>query len=316
MFFHHATIRKYTLGLLTTFNNIEIQTLQSDDTLKSSMVPIVFSSREKAIAFSSQPNLGGNPGVLPRMSLVFESMQPNRTRALNKNIKINKNIAGSIIQYQNNSIPYDFNYSIILQARGMSEAAMITEQVASYFIPTYTLKINEIPIQDTPSSIVTELNGISFETEEYDEYSTNLVTVTFNLLLRGNIYPSIKESGLVENLQIYLSEQKEDKYSRKTLIEFDGSNVSKTNISEQITPVITDISSLGSGKFEVIFEDKDNKLSPSEFTYIWNITAGSGSVTTGTKIAQFTGSGAFTLQVQVIDIHGNQSNLFQKEFIV
>lgn len=331
MFFHHEIIKKYTLSLLSTFNQIEIQTKLSNGVIKSNYVPIKFSTREKAVIlddYKTSDFVQGNYNVLPRMALTFEGMSPNRIRSTNKNHKINTNVNGQLIQYQNNSIPYDFQFNIILQARGMSEASSIVEQVASYFNPTYTLKINEIPIQSEPSTILLELGGITFENEDYEELSTNIVTINFPITLRGNIYPAIKESGLVDTLQMYINEYNDDnKYSRKTLLEWDGNNLDKSNLDPGITPEITDIlivntyinNSVTTKELTLDFSDKDNKISPSEFTYIWNVLSGTATVTTGNykvNLVGLTGAGDINVSVQVIDIHGNQSDLFQKTIII
>ena len=45
MYFHFQTLRKYTASLLNTFNEIEVQTRQTDGKLFSKYVPIQFSNK-------------------------------------------------------------------------------------------------------------------------------------------------------------------------------------------------------------------------------------------------------------------------------
>ena len=320
MFFHHQTIKKYTAALLELFNDIEVQYLDSKNKVKAFKVPIQFSSKEKSIIleqYTDQQLKTRNASVLPRMSLVFESLEPALNRAKNKFVKINKQIQNEKIEYQFNSVPYDFNYRLVAQTRGMSEATMIIEQICSYFNPSYCLKIKELPFSNY-TSIIVDLNSTDIDQQEYDEYSFNLVTITFNLKLRGNIYPSIKETGKVKQLELFINEvQKDDEYQRLVLLRKDIFN-KKTYIDEfveQRVPKIKDIIQQGN-KLEVIFEDLDNKLEFNEFIYNWNYN-GVNKGTTNSKVVELTKNKGLTeVSVQIIDYHGNQSNLFTKSILI
>lgn len=318
-FFHHKTIRNYTLALLSTFNSIETQYLSADkSTVISNLVDINFSSREKATIFDAETTKEiqrGNYNVLPRLSLVFNGMERNPNRATNKFGTINKIIDNKQIQYQYNSIPYDFSYTIIGQARGMLEASMIVEQLLSYFNPTYTININEIPLQDEPTEIVIDLNGVSIESEEYEEFSTNIVNFSIELNVRGNIYPAIKDQGLLQSIEIYMNQQTDDEYKRSSLLEFDGETVETTQFGpdfSKLKPIITDVlHNSTDNTLEVIFEDKDNKKEWDEFTYIWSVISGTNIVATGARIVDISNTPETTqVAVTVVDIHGNQSNTF------
>ena len=314
-FFHHKTIRIYTLALLETFNDIEIQNLASDGTtVLSSIIPIKFSSREKALIldeYETKEITKGNFNTLPRMSLVFSGLSYDGTRQKNKFLKINKVINGETIQFQNNSVPYLFNYEIICKARGMTEASMIIEQISSYFNPSYTLKVKEIPIQDEFTTIQLNLEGISIEQEEYEEFSKNIVTISFPLTLKGNIYPAIKDQGVVKSILWYLNNQTDNEYQRASLIEFDGQDVTKYDFGPYmgtLAPVITDIQKITQGAktyLKVIFEDKDNK--PDEFTFVWVKKSGSANIETGKEIIEITNLiDTNNISVTIIDIHKNQ----------
>lgn len=326
-FFHHETTKKYTLALLSTFNDIETQYLASDGiTLKTNKVPIKFSSREKATIFDEVQTseiLRGNFNILPRMSLIFNGMERNPNRAKNKFQKINKLIQDKTIEYTANSIPYDFSYTIICQARGMSEASMIVEQLASHFNPTYTLRINEIPLQSEPTDIVIDLNGINIESEEYEEFSTNIVNISIDLVIRGNIYPAIKNQELVENIKWYLNTQVDDEYSRASLIEFNGTDTELSQFGPKFgtnVPVISGITrtdNISDISLTVNFEDKDNKIENNEFTYIWSVISGINTIGTSSETVTMTNNPETTsITVTVLDIHGNQSNTWIEDIVV
>lgn len=213
-FFHFNTLKKYTGALIHLFSNLEIQTIQSNGKPLYTMVPIQYANRERFDIYSQlsyNQMFNGNTQVLPRGILLFTGMNVNINRAKNKFAKIYRKsqiIKGETkkLNYQFNSAPYDFNYQVLIQCRGMNEASMILEQVTSYFNPSYCLRIKEVDLPDFgETSCILELNGTDVEQESMDELSTNIVTCTFNLTLRGNIYPAIREQHIIELVQLFIS---------------------------------------------------------------------------------------------------------------
>lgn len=213
-FFHFNTLKKYTGALIHLFSNLEIQTIQSNGKPLYTMVPIQYANRERFDIYSQlsyNQMFNGNTQVLPRGILLFTGMNVNINRAKNKFAKIYRKsqiIKGETkkLNYQFNSVPYDFNYQVLIQCRGMNEASMILEQVTSYFNPSYCLRIKEVDLPDFgETSCILELNGTDIEQESMDELSTNIVTCTFNLTLRGNIYPAIREQHIIELVQLFIS---------------------------------------------------------------------------------------------------------------
>lgn len=326
-FFQHEIIRKYTLALLSTFNDIETQYLASDGiTPVTSPVPIKFGTREKAMMldeYETKNLIAGRTETLPKLSLVFNTFTRATTRTTSKFQKINRVVGDTNIQYQYNSTPYDFSFDIVCMCRGMSEAAMIAEQVASYFNPTVAMKVNEVVLQESPTSIIVDLaDDIAFEPQEYDEYSQNIVTVIFPLNVRGNIYQPIKDKELLEKISIYLNMQEDDEFDRASLLEWDGMTVEKTDFGPYFgleAPVISNITrvdNLNDISLTVEFEDADNQLKDGN-TFIWNVIAGTNTIGTGSETVLMTNnSETTTITVQVVDARGNQSNLYQTDIVV
>ena len=341
MFFHNETLRKYTLALLSTFNNIEVQYKKSDGSLFSSFVPIKFSSREKATILGDHETsqlISGNYNVLPRASLVFESLMRDSIRGQMKQLKIQKKFNEETISFSYNAIPYDYNYSIVIQARGMNEASMIVEGIISQFNPTYTIRMNEFALLDEPSSIILNLLDVSFEQEEYSELSTNLVTITISLVLKGHVFTPIKEQGLIEKLNIYTNywggpTQEDNEFTRYSLSEwYANSNQELINNNIQnfygtdgqklkIKPIISDIVIMGTPgtgnqlSLSAVYTDPDNL--EKEHIYVWNVLNGTGTLTSGSKTVTFSTSisGSTTIQLIITDVHGNQSDAFTKVIV-
>lgn len=209
-FFHFNTTRKYTAALLSLFNNLEIQSTTQTGKIVSNKIPVQYSNKEKSIVLSqiSFDKLMTNNQILPRGLLYFNGLSTNRIREKIKYNKIyNKKIGDKILKFQYSSIPYDFNYALIIQTRGMNDAMMVIEQVCSYFNPSYSFRLNETDLPDMEqTTIVLDLNDTSIEQSEMsDEFSMNVVTITFDFKLRGNIYPAIKQQETIELIQYFIS---------------------------------------------------------------------------------------------------------------
>lgn len=209
MYFHFETLRTYTASLLSLFGDLEVQTTHSNGKIHTSRVPIQYSNREKSDIINQldyNQIFSANSQILPRAVLIFVSMAPARERGkvkFQKIFKLQKD--NETFQYNFNSIPYNFEFQIVAQTRGMNEACQIIEQVCTYFNPSYNMKIAEIPFPDIPkTSVKLELTNTTVEQQDIDDYSTNITTITFDLTLSGNLYPAIKETKIIKEVQSFL----------------------------------------------------------------------------------------------------------------
>jgi len=328
----HNSIRKYTLALLETFGNLKIQKSGTTDNPVYKKIPIKYTYREKMRQFDEvqeQQLLSGNYNILPRSSLTLTSIIKNQERQSNKFNKIATNEFGNFLF---NAVSFDFAYDIAILCRGMNEASSIIEQITSRFNPTYTLKINEIPNQITPTSVPIQLVEIDVQGEEYEEISTNIVTVSVSLILKGNFYSPIENMENVKDFKMYLNlwdAGVKNEYSRAVLFDYDVVDSEVQNMHEytltntpKIAPEITDIisdDSVVAGEplnLEVKFLDPDNKM--EELTFIWDVT-GSGVISDikdNKAILTDPNTEIITVKVIITDIHNNSSNLFSKDITV
>lgn len=225
MAYHHGSIRKYTAALIDLFNEVEVQYQMSTGETITKKVPLTYSSKEKAREFdkhTAEQLRSGNYNVLPRGSLAFVSLDKHTERTPNKNLKINKFISDTAIEFAFNSISYDFSFEINFQCRGMNEATQIMEQIAPIFNPTVNIDIWDAQNLSEPTRIPVRLLGISFENEDYNELSSNIVTVVFNVALTGNLYQPIKSIPRINEFDIYLNQIENDtEASRKDMLAFD-----------------------------------------------------------------------------------------------
>jgi hypothetical protein len=252
-------------------------------------------------------------------------------RITNKFVKINT-LNGD---FSFNAMPYEFAYELEVQCRGMNEASMIVEQIATKFNPTYTLRINEVPNQTTPTTIPVQLLDIDIQASEYEDISMNLVIISVGLSLKGNFYPPITSMEQIENVDMFVNMWHTDdlnEFNRATLYNYNVVNnltnagavhslVTTDGVFGTIIPTISSIFSETSGglgiplTMEVVYTDYDNQQ--SELIFVWNVT-GNATITSGSRIVELTGNSQEVVDVSVLitDIHGNSSGTFIKQITI
>lgn len=327
-FYHHQTLSKITLALLDTLNDVKVRRVGSDGIqIDDYTVPITFGSREKSFVLSEQDSEAmrrGNVNILPRMALDFDSMTPARNRQTNKYTKINKVIGGETISFQYNAVPMDFSFTVHIATRTFSDMSMIMEQLIPFFNPSYSLFVNELEIQEEPTSIPVTMESSDIELpEEYEGDEIRVITGTISLLVKGNLYPPIKEGALVKKVKVYMGLNEDGTELRSSRYQFDvinGQNVNDTKVDffdtrgENI-PVISSVSGnltlpAGESRFYTVnYSDVDS----DNFIYVWSIVQGSGSIGTGRDTVVYISdptiivSETVTIRVIVIDELGLQS---------
>lgn len=205
---HHGTIRKYTAALLDLFNGVEIQYKDSNGTLLNRVVPLAYTSREKATVlgeYTAEQLSSGNTNVLPRGSLSMSTMAKAEQRVTNKNVKIAQIRTEDTLEWMYNSVPYEFTFELTYMCRGMNEAMMIVEQVAPKFNPTVNIDIWDVSNLDEPTRVPVKLLDIGIEQAEYEEFSSNVVIVSMGLSIVGNLYPPIRTAPKIKEFRTYLN---------------------------------------------------------------------------------------------------------------
>jgi hypothetical protein len=206
----------YTLALLNAFDNLWWYVQEVKDgkyiTDKAYKVPITFGNYEKANILedlNEKDFTSGNFNFLPRMVLTFNGMIKAFDRKTQKYQRFNRKVQhpedGSItMEVSYNSMPYDFQFTLLLQTRGLSSATQLTEQILGYFNPSMNLNIQEFPIFSEMTQTQILIDDPEFEIiDEFEETDVNIVNVTFNLTLRGNIYSGIGFHAPLKTINIF-----------------------------------------------------------------------------------------------------------------
>ena len=193
--FLHNTIRKYTLALLDFFNEVEVQHKDSDGALITQKIPISYRNKEKNQLMDKTwlQQIQGNMNILPLGSLCLNSISKAQDRATSKYNRFTKLREDKTIEYMYNPVPYDFSFEVSYFCRGMNEACQIIEEICPKFNPNVAIDIYDSENQDEPSRIPVQLSDVSYEFLGFEEYSLNLIKVTFSINLSGWMFPPITD---------------------------------------------------------------------------------------------------------------------------
>ncbi len=230
------SVRNGTLAVLDSLNNVKHWVKNEEGNDVEAVVPIKFGNYEKSIALDDLPDDAinkGNFNYVPRMVLSFVGMSKIAERTTNKFQKISKRFTTIdengeqkvSLNYGYNSVPYDFQFTLILQARGLNEAFMIIEQILPRFRPSMTISIQEYPLFDTMTETQLLIDEPSFEImADFEDVDVNIINVEMSLNLRSNLYMPLQVTGPVEVVKLtnYLYEAHNYKDSQKaSYYEFD-----------------------------------------------------------------------------------------------
>lgn len=344
-FYAHNTIRKYTLGLLDTFNDIQVERAMSNNSKSYVTVPITYGSRDKAFTLSNmelEQWYNNNYNILPRMALSLITLNKNLQKDTNKLHKINKTINGKNITFQYNAVSYTFSYELAVATRSMTELTMILEQILPAFNPTYNLLIREMDIMTEPTTVPVLLTSVDIDTPTNlgQDDDIRICGAIIMLDVKGNVYQPFTDSAMIENVRLYLNswdptvsiedERRSIKYEfdvvdgiqdKTTVSRVDFENI---DMVAKNTPVIEGISGLTSimvddiESYEVIFSDTDDE---DYFVFVWNIlpsSTGTANLIVNKNIVTVEAilAGTIELSCQIADRDNNISNLFIKNLII
>lgn len=220
--FYHNTIRKYTLALLDFFKNLEVQYKNENEEIITKQIPIHYKMREKEMLLDKSQTqiLTGNTNVIPRAVLELTSLSASTDRQTSKYNKINMLRNKTNMEYQYNAVSYTFSYSLKILCRGMNEACQIVEEIAPKFNPNVAIDLFDAENEDSPTRVPLQMNSIGIETENFEEKSMNICTVSCDLTLNGYLFQPIKNYAIIKELKISLNTP----YLERELMEWDVVN--------------------------------------------------------------------------------------------
>ena len=327
MFYHHGTIRTYTGAILDLFNDLEVQYKNSKGEISSRNVPVRFSSREKSSILDEhtvEQILSGNYNVLPRANLLWSAIVKSDNRTTNKHVKVNTKANEDNFEFLYNSVPYELMFELAIVCRGMNEATMIIEQIAAKFNPIVNIDVYDAINLNKPTRIPVTLLDIGISTDGYEELSSNIITISCGLSVKGNIFPPIKTIERIKEFKMIISDIpgnaeniNQEHYKKivfdseiidKKVQNLEMSYVDYIDTHPKIIDIVGDNVQIGSNDILAIWEDIDSTI--RELIFEWNIISGNATISADKDKAKLFVSEAGDIEVmlKITDENGNYTS--------
>ena len=327
MFYHHGTIRTYVGAILNLFNDLEVQYKNSKGEISSRNVPVRFSSREKSSILDEhtvEQILSGNYNVLPRANLLWSAIVKSDNRTTNKHVKVNTKANEDNFEFLYNSVPYELMFELAIVCRGMNEATMIIEQIAAKFNPIVNIDVYDAINLNKPTRIPVTLLDIGISTDGYEELSSNIITISCGLSVKGNIFPPIKTIERIKEFKMIISDIPEnaeninqEHYKKivfdseiidKKVQNLEMSYVDYIDTHPKIIDIVGDNVNIGSNDILAIWEDIDSTI--RELKFEWDIISGNATISADKDKAKLSVSEAGDIEVmlKITDENGNYTS--------
>lgn len=205
-YYSHKSIRKLIAALLETFSDVQIERRDRNRNVTShSAIPILFGSNDRTTLLRKQDLeqlKAGNYNVLPRAALTMVSILKDLSRNTNRLSPIFTSATTMVNQeydYSLNSASYDITFELIFISRTMTDATVILETILPRFNPTLNIRYKELDIDTEDSSVPIALDTVEVAIDdEFNENNIRLITTTFYIRAKTNIYHPITSVKLIE----------------------------------------------------------------------------------------------------------------------
>lgn len=232
--FYFSLIKKYVVLVGTLFNDIKIvRTDSSGNMTELIKVPISYAPKDKMLQRVLQdPNIDRPTAVnaLPMISFEMGQIVYDGARKLNTiGRSAVKGANSSVISYQYNPVPYNFDFKVYIYAKNAEDANKILEQILPFFTPDWTTTVDLIPQMNEVKDIPIIMNGVHYEDNYDDKFEKRRAIVwTLNLTLKGYLYGPVKSSGVIKfvDTTFYIPQVPDGQLSTA---------VGNTNPSERVT---------------------------------------------------------------------------------
>jgi len=202
----------------------------------------------------------------------------------------------------------------------MNEASQIVEQIAPKFNPIVGIDVWDAQNLDTPTRIPIKLLDISIENEDYEEYSSNICSLSMGISVTGNLYSPIQTTDRVKFFKMSINEMNGTTFNRRIIDNWDvglntnpmGGNLTnpvRNQIGSNLAPVIIDIVpstplTIGTTSITSIWTDTNNPI--TELTFSWVLLQGVGTIVPNLdkSTVTITASGTVEIQLTITDPFG------------
>ena len=221
-YFYNEIFRSVIIGFGSLFNGIQIKKKdESDDTFSVVKVPLAYGPTQKFLARLQQnPDLNHPTQMtLPRMSFEFTNLAYDPSRKSTKTqTMVVTNSNGE--EERKTFLPVPYNMTIVLSVytKLNDDMLQITEQIAPYFQPGYTIPIKFLGDYEEVVNTPVVLENIDMTDEYEGNFDTRRALIyTFTFTAKTMLFGPLTDvtKDIVKKVTVgYVAGSKSNKYER------------------------------------------------------------------------------------------------------
>jgi len=221
-YFYNEIFRSVIIGFGSLFNGIQIKKKdESDDTFSVVKVPLAYGPTQKFLARLQQnPDLNHPTQMtLPRMSFEFTNLAYDPSRKSTKTqTMVVTNANGE--EERKTFLPVPYNMTIVLSVytKLNDDMLQITEQIAPYFQPGYTIPIKFLGDYEEVVNTPVVLENIDMTDEYEGNFDTRRALIyTFTFTAKTMLFGPLTDvtKDIVKKVTVgYVAGSKSSKYER------------------------------------------------------------------------------------------------------
>lgn len=200
--FFHNTIRKYVVIFGSLFNDIVLARVDSAGIQKERMrVPLLYGPKEKWVTrlYADTTLTKSIATTVPRMSFEMTSMTYDQSRKQPSTIRHRMGESDTHSHSQYVGVPYNFEFSLSVYVRNLTDGLQIVETILPFFLPDYTVTAVVSEEVNIIKDIPIILKGVSQKVDYEGAFTdgTRLITWDFEFSLKGWLFGPVADTGLI-----------------------------------------------------------------------------------------------------------------------
>jgi len=206
--YFHNTIRKYVVLFGSLFNDVfYVRETAAGAEKERQKVPIAYGPKEKWVSrIYADPTLTKSIATtVPRMSFELVGLTYDEARKQQSTIRhrATNPSSNSSPQTQYIGVPYNFDFSLSVYVRNITDGLQIVEQILPFFLPDYTLSAQvseELDIiKDVPIILKSVNEKIDYEGAFVD--GTRMVTWDLSFTVKGYLFGPVTNTSIIMGVQ-------------------------------------------------------------------------------------------------------------------
>lgn len=203
--FYHASIRRYVALFGSLFSDMYIKRVADGGVENYVSIPIRYASGNMymKVAQDETREIQKVARILPAMAFKLNSIYKDKERNTNPLNRITQsNSVNDRKNFQQNRIPYNFLFDLIIKTKNTDDMMQIVEQIVPEFNGNLSITIEDTTGISVEQDITIILNEIAMEDNYDDDVQNRLIEWTITFELKGFLYRKTQSAFVIREVDL------------------------------------------------------------------------------------------------------------------